>query len=183
MAYPQKYKGDAEELKFYDSASPMFDILSAERDSFFDEAYACYVLGEIIYDANRSPLANAIPREIFRETFETIFTSFVNAGSFESYIVVFKKIFGETVDVTFTVPAPGKLEIDIDAEGIELNDFVARVIENDAYVYYIMETQDGLDTIAFQSIKGFTSEYELEQMLFEMVPAGIFTTINLSLGA
>lgn len=184
MAYPQAYKvTDAIESKFYGGASPLFDVLSSERDDFFDGAYACFVLGEVLWDTNRSPLSNAISREIFRTSFEGIFDSFVEVGSFESYISVFEKIFGVDVDVQFTVPAPGKLEIDITATGVELTNFAARIIEDEAYVLYDMITQDGVDEIVFQSIKGFTSQYELERMLFEMVPAGVWTTITLSLGA
>lgn len=183
MTYPQPYKGsDTVELKFYNSASTLFDLLSGERDDFFDEAYACFVLGEVLWDSNRSPLSNAIARDIFRTSFEGIFDSFVNVGSFEAYISVFEKIFGEDVDVQFTVPAPGKLEIDITATGVELTNFAARIIESNAYVLYDVITQDAVDEIVFQSIKGFTSQYELERMLFEMVPAGIFTTITLDLG-
>lgn len=182
MSYPQYFKGDSEELKYYNSAAPILDILRDERETFFDEAYACFVLGEILYDSNRSPLSNAIERDIFRSSFESIFDAFTVAGSFESYIAVFKKIFGDDVDITFTVPDAGKLTIDIVAQGIELKTFVARSIVDDAYVFSPIVTQDGLDNIVFQSIKGFTSQYELEQMLFEMVPAGVYTNINLSLG-
>lgn len=184
MAYPQKYKAtDAVETKFYESAAPLFDILSGERDDFFNGAYACFVLGEVLWDTDRSPLSNAISREIFRTSFEGIFDSFVEVGSFESYISVFKKIFGDDVDVQFTVPAPGKLEIDITATTVELTNFAARIIESNAYVLYDVITQDAVDEIVFQSIKGFTSQYELERMLFEMVPAGVWTTITLDLGA
>ncbi len=183
MSYPQRYKAtDPIEEKFYQSAAPLFDILSAERDDLFTDAYACFKLGEVLWDTNRAPLANAIARDIFRTSFEGIFDSFVEVGTFESYISVFKKIFGDNVDIQFTVPAAGKLEIDITATGVELNNLAARIIEDDAYVLYDLITQDGIDEIMVQSIKGFTSQYELERMLFEMVPAGIFTTITLTLG-
>lgn len=183
MAYPQRYKAtDDIEAKFYNSVSDLFDILSAERDDLYNGAYACFILGEVLWDTNRSPLSNAISRDIFRTSFEGIFDSFVEVGSFESYISVFKKIFGDDVDVQFTVPAPGKLEIDITASGVELNNLSARIIESNSYVLYDLISQDGLDEIMVQSIKGFTSQYELERMLFEMVPAGVWTTITLTLG-
>lgn len=183
MAYPQRYnENDPIEDRFYQAAAPEFDILSAERDDFFDEAYDCYKLGEVLWDTNRSPLANAIARNIFRVSFAAIFQSFVEVGSFESYITVFKAIFGDAVVVEFTVPAPGKLNISIEAEGVELNNLAARIIEDNQYVLYDLITQDGIDEIMAQTIKGFESQYELEQMLFEMVPAGIYTTITLDLG-
>lgn len=177
----QYFKGDSEELKFYNGGEPTLSDLALQKDSFFDEAYACYILGEMIWDSARSPLANAIPRAIFRKSFSTIFDSFLLAGSFESYLIVFQKVFGASVDVTFTVPAPGKLNIDIIADTIELTDFIARYISENSYFYDEIIDDEG-DNIAFQSIEGLESEYELQQMLFEMVPAGIYTEITLTIG-
>ncbi len=177
----QYFKGDAQELKFYNAGEPSLSDLALQKDSFFDEAYACYILGEMIWDSARSPLANAIPRAIFRKSFSTIFDSFLLAGSFESYLIVFQKVFGASVDVTFTVPAPGKLNIDIIADTIEITDFIARYISDNSYFYDEIIDDEG-DNIAFQSIEGLESEYELNQMLFEMVPSGIFTNITLTIG-
>lgn len=182
MAYPQWYKGDAIEQKFYNSAGSVFDNLSGERDTFFEEAYECYLLGDVLWTLDATPLSNAIAKDIFISSFSVIFDAFIVAGSFESYLTVFRKIFGDDVDVTFTVPAPGKLTILIEAQGVELTNFVSREISNDEYVISNLITQDGLDNIVFQTIKGFTSQYELEQMLYEMVPAGVFTSITLELG-
>lgn len=177
----QYFKGDATELKYFNSAAPVLDVLSSEKDAFFEDAYECFVLGEVLYDNNLSPLANAIPREIFRTSFSTIFEAFLVAGSFESYLTVFRNIFGDDVAVTFTVPDPGKLNIDIVAAGVALSPFVARYIENNAYVFDNVIDDEG-DQIVFQTILGFESQYELEQMLFEMVPTGIYTEITLTVG-
>lgn len=174
------FKGDETELKYYNSIKPISDVIDSETDDFFDECYASVPLGEVLFDSGRTPLSNAIKREIFISAFAEIFQAFVKVGTFEAYITVFEKIFGTDVDVQFTVPAAGKLEIDITAEGVELSRFIAREIEDNSYVYPQITTQDG-DHIVFQSIKGFTSEYDLEQMLNEMVPAGVFTTITLTL--
>jgi hypothetical protein len=176
----QYFKGDDQELKVEASAAPILDLLSSEKSSFFAGAYDAAGLGGVIYDADRSPLANAIDRDIFIASFAEIFTAFTVAGSFESYISVFQKIFGSSVYVHFTVPAVGKLNIDIIASTVDLYNFVARSIVGNAYVFD--EVVDYTpDNVAFQLFKGFQSQYELEQMLFEMVPAGIFTTITLTL--
>lgn len=179
---PQYFKGDATELKYYNSGLPISDNLSAQKDIFFDEAYACFVLGELLYDNEYAPLARAIPREIFRESFATVFDAFLVAGSFESYLTVFRNIFGDDVEVTFTVPDPGKLQIDIVAAGFQLSEFVARSIVSNAYVFDEI-IDDESDNIVFQTVKGFESQYELEQMLFEMVPDGIYTEITLTVGS
>lgn len=179
---PQFYKGDAEELKFFNSANTIITNLETGKDEFFEGAYSCFKLGEVLYDSGRAPLANAIPREIFREAFATIFGSFLEAGSLETYLSVFRNIFGEDVQVTFTVPAPGKLNIDIVASGLALFDLIGRTIQDDSYVIDEIVDYDG-NNIVGQSIKGFETQYELEQMLFEMVPGGIFTQISLTVGA
>lgn len=175
---PQYFKGDATEKQFDAAASPIFTACSLQLDDFFEGAYSSAPLGDILVEDVRAPLANAIPQDIFRASFTEIFQAFVEGGTFESYLTVFKKIFGDAVVVAFTVPAAGKLQIDITSENFDLDDFIARQIESNAYVFYQMQTQ-ALENLIFQSVKGFTSEYELEQMLFEMVPGGIFTQITL----
>lgn len=181
---PQYFKregADPKELLYYNSGAPLMDSRSLEKDEMFEDAFNCFLLGDVLYDLNRAPLARAIPQEIFRESFSVVFEAFISAGTFESYLTVFRKIFGDLVDVTFTVPNPGHLQIDIIAEGVEESGFLARMIENNAYVYNQIIDDEG-DRIVFQTIKGFQSQYELEQMLFEMVPNGIFTEITLSFG-
>jgi len=178
----QPFKGDYLEGQFYNSFAPIARLLSNDKNLFMEGAYTAGPLGDLIYDLGAAPLTNAIKKSIFRDVFNELFNeAFVQVGTFEAYISVFKKIFGDTVVITFTVPAPGKLTIDIEAAGVELSNWVAQHIESNAYVYDKVVTQDG-DYIVFQTIKGFQSQYELEQMLYEMVPAGIFTDINLSLG-
>lgn len=179
---PQFYKGDAKELQYFNSANPTILNLETGKDEFFEDAYNCFKLGEILYDSGRAPLANAIPRDIFREAFTAIFGSFLEAGSFETYLEVFRNIFGEDVEVTFTVPAPGKLEIDIVAAGLAIFDLIGRSIQDDTYVIDEIVDYDGNNVVG-QSVKGFETQYELEQMLFEMVPSGIYTQITLTVGS
>lgn len=178
----QYFKGDEDELKMAAAGNDLMTQASDAKTEFFNDAYGCFVLGELLYDTGRAPLANAIPRDIFRETFESVFDSFVEAGTFESYMNVFRKVFGDDVGVVFTVPAPGKLLIDITSAGFVISEFLARQVEDNSYVFYNM-IDDEDDFIVFQTVKGFTSQYELEQMLFEMVPDGIYTEITLTLGA
>lgn len=175
------FKGDDTEKKFEASALPTLEDLEIQLNAFDQDAYECQAFGDIIFEDGRSPLSNAIDQQVFRASFNEVFQNFRVAGSFESYIAVFQKIFGESSDITFTIPASGKLQIDIVADEIELNDSVARIIESNQYVLYDLIDDEG-DNIAFQSIKGFQSQYELEQMLYEMVPDGIYTEITLTLG-
>lgn len=177
----QFFKNDEKEIKIVQAGDAPFDLKGLELDAFFEGCYEAFPLGDLLWENNRSPLANAILQSIFRESFPEIIGAFVVAGSFESYLSVFRKIFGDDVEVTFTVPDPGKLQIDIVAAGFELSEFIARRIENNAYVFDEIVDEEG-DNIVFQTIKGFQTQYELEQMLFEMVPAGIYTEITLTVG-
>lgn len=176
------FKGDDLEKKFYEVARTLFNSLSDQRAEFFSGAYESYKLGELIHDNELVPIASSIQRSIFREAFQSIFETFLEAGSFEGYLEIFKKIFGDTVDVTFTVPAAGRLQIDIVADGIVLDNIVGREIVDDEYVSYPLVDENN-DFVVGQSIKGFETQYEVEQMLFELVPQGIFTEITLTLGA
>lgn len=177
----QYFKGDDTEKKFFESVKGSLDTIDFQKDEFFTDCYESQPFGDLIFDLGISPLSNAIAKDIFRQTFNEVFQNFVTAGSFESYIAVFQKIFGAGADIQFTVPAAGKLQIDILADGIELENFVARTIVMNQYVYEEVLTQAD-ENILFQTIKGFQSQYELEQMLFEMVPDGIYTEISLTLG-
>lgn len=176
----QFFKGDEVEKKIDLITSPIQKDLSDQKNLFFNEAYECFVLGDIIWQSGRSPLSNAIPQNVFRETFFTLFNSFTFAGSFESYLEVFRRVFGATVSVVFTVPGPGKLNIDVVADSVSLDNFIARYIKSNQYFFDEVIDDEG-DNIAFQSFKGLESEYEMNQMLFEMVPAGIYTQISLTI--
>ncbi len=175
------FKGDALEIQMAAVPSTIVDQVSLQKDLFLESAYECKSLGDLIYEEERSPLANAIDQDIFRSSFKDIIEAFIEGGSFESYLTVFRKIFGDDVEVEFTVPAPGKLIIDIVAAGLELSDSLARYIDNNEYAFdEIIDDED--DNIAFRTILGFESQYELEKMLHEMVPAGIYTEISLTVG-
>lgn len=179
----QYFKGDAKELMMIGAGLPAMTTVGASLDDFFEDAYETVPLGEMLFDNNFAPLANAIRRDIFARSFKQIFEAFQNSGTFEAYLIVFRKIFGEDVEVTFEVPDPGKLNIAILSTNTEESVFVARQVVSNAFEYNPVITQDGIDTLVFSSILGFTSEYELQTMLFEMVPAGIFTNITLTIGA
>ena len=187
----QYFKGDATEKKFEACIKPILDALGLQLNDFYNEAYTSKVWGDLLWNEARAPFSKAIKQSVFRETYPELFDSFRFAGTFEAYISVFKKIFGDDVGITFNAdnltgggdpPGPGVLNIDIIADGFESSNFIARHIEDVTYVNdnVVYEDGDGTDNIIFLTVKGFTSQYELEQMLREMVPAGIFTNITLT---
>jgi len=178
----QFFKGNDTEIKVASVGSDVADLLSIQRDLFLDGAYGCGPLGDLLHDTDRTPLARGIKIEIFRTFFQELFDSFVHCGTFESYITVFTAIFGDDTEITFTVPGNGKLDIDVVATDVTLANFVSRYVDGTSYVFDNMVTEDG-DNIMFQYLIGFKTQYELEQLLFEMVPMGVYTTITLTIGA
>lgn len=172
---------DQDELKYYEAGRPIIEELGLQRDLFYAGAYENGAMGDMLFENALTPLTNAVTQQVFRTAFKEIFDAFVMGGSFESYLTVFRKIFGDDVDVEFTVPSPGQLNIEINAVGLELSDFVVRRIVDNQYVFDNVVDHEG-NQIVFQTVKGIESEYELEQMLFELVPAGIFTQITLNFG-
>jgi hypothetical protein len=176
------FKGDETEVKMYSAGLPILESIGLELDQYFDGVYGSVPLGEFIYDQNLFPLTNAIRRQVFVSAFKELLSSWSFCGTFESYISVFKKIFGDEVEIEFTVPGPGELVIDIATAGFDSSPFVARTIENNAYVFDNVVDDEG-DNIAFAVVKGIETQSELEKILFTMVPNGIFTTVSLTIGS
>lgn len=176
----QFFKGDELERKFVNSGLPYLNARSNQKTNLFNQAYFCYLLGDVIVEDNLSPLARAIPQEIFRQSFPGIFEAFVLGGTAESYLQVFQFIFGEDANINFTVPGPGQLEIDIVVTGTDIFDLIYREINGDDILIDEIIDDEG-DNISVQIFKRFVSQYELEQVLFELVPAGIFTDIDLTI--
>ncbi len=157
------------------------DNIQISLNDFLSDCYGTVPLGELLWDASRVPLTNAIRREIFIGCFKELFEAFSFCGTFESYITVFKKIFGDDVEIEFTVPGPGKLNIDITTSGIQEFNFIAREILSNAYVRHTIVDHNG-DKILLRGILGIETPYELEKALFTMVPGGIYTQVSLTIG-
>lgn len=67
------------------------------------------------------------------------------------------------------------MQIAITASGVSISPMIVDYIENNAYIFDNIVDHDG-DNICFQSVFGIETEYELEKMLFSMVPEGIYTS-------
>lgn len=178
----QKFKeNDLVEQKVTDAFNPVFQPTNSSLDTFYEEAYLAKPLGDVLKNSKNTPLAKAVNPQVFRDTFAQIFQSFTFTGTFRAYLFVLRAIFGDSVEVNFTVPAPGKLEIEVNATNLTLFDFVATEIEDTGYVFHEVVDHVG-DNICFSSFLGFETQYELEQLFLEMVPQGVFTTVTLQQG-
>lgn len=174
------FKGDELEVQMYNAFKAAFENIESSLDEMAEGVYTSQPMGELLYDTERVPLTNAIDREVFITCFSEIFEAWALSGSFEAYLTVFRKIFGETVTVVFDVPGPGQLTIDVTAESTHEFEFIARVIESGSYVTHNVVDDLG-NQIVFTGVLGLQEESDLEKILFVLVPAGIYTEISLTI--
>lgn len=177
----QKFKEyDLTEQKVINAFMPLLNLLGSDRDEFFNTAYQSGPLGGILFDLQKTPLLTVIKREVFVESFFGIYDFFTRPGTFEFYLLIFRTVWGENVDVQFSIPAPGRLHVDIEASANNLVQFSARSIISDVYVYDEIVDRNG-DFIMFQTYQGIQSQGEVNEFLKEIYTAGIFVDINFTL--
>lgn len=154
--------------------------LSLDRDAFYAGAYTAEPLGDVFQNLNADPLARVLSPDVYRNSFPAIHDLFTRPGTFEYYLSVFRKIFGSNVVVEFEIPAPGVLNINVEAAELQLADFLAREIVDDEYLFREVVDQDG-DNITFQILFGIKTQLEMDLLINELAPSIIFTTATLVL--
>lgn len=181
MTTIQAFKeNDATEAQVAALALPMLDMLGIDRDAFYEGAYRCFKLGEVIYDLGRDPTADVITREVFRTAFFAIHGLFTSPGTYEFYIDLFKAIFGQDAEVMFEIPDPGQLTINVQALDINQFKILARAIIDDVYEYYPLTTNDGSDYIIGQGTVGARTQDEINALIAEIAPSGVYTICDLT---
>lgn len=175
----QKFKGDDTELKMEAAALPAFQVCNTGLDAFALSGYNAspFLLG--MYDDGRMPFADRVPRDSFVAFIKEALARFPFTGSFESYIFILEAIFGAGSGVLFNIPAPGKLEIAVNAaSSIEFDwitaEFVDGVLTNSTMI------DSSGSQMVFGGVSGIDSEFELEMLLAEIIPGGIFPAVTLA---
>lgn len=159
---------------------PMLTSLGIDHDNFWNGANTCFLLGDVLYDLDRDPMAGVITRGIFRTSFFAIHNLFTAPGTFEFYLAVFRAIFGEDVVVEFEIPSPGVLLIDIDSLSTGTFNLLAREIVGGVYVYHELVTSDAGDFIMGQGTNGIKTQQEMDALINEISMAHIYTVCNLT---
>ena len=175
----QNFKGDALELKMQAVANPVFDLTNAALNDFYENVFQCGAFLLMLYDDSRMPFSARIPRAAFVEFIKQALENFPVTGSFESYLFVLGAVFGSESEIVFTVPAAGKLEIDVLAISSSTFDFIGREYEDGAYTFVDMVDDLG-NTLTFRGLPGIETEYELDLLFSEIMPCGITPTISLA---
>ncbi len=157
---------------------PPLDLCSAELDAYFAGCYEAADFLLMLYDSARMPFSDRVPRESFVSFMLQAIPNFPVTGTFESYLFILRSIFGANTDVLFDVPAAGKLSMLVNAAASLEFDLVVREFVDGAYVFYNLETQDE-EQIEARGIAGIDSQAQLEALLAEIIPAGIWPDITL----
>lgn len=169
---------DQTEQKLTAAAGGVLDRISSDRSDLLHGAFQCFKLGEVLFDLDRDPLAGVITRETYRSSFFAIHDLFTRPGTFEFYLEVFRAIWGPEVEVEFTVPGPGRLQINIQALTIITEPFLQRRIVDNQYVFEEVTDHDG-DPILFQVTQGIKTQSETDALMFELQTGGVFVETTL----
>lgn len=171
---------DLVEQKVSDIASPSLTLASNERTTFYDNAFVSFLLGDLLY--SRDPMAGVITQEVYRQSYPAIHELFTRPGTFEFYMTVFRSIWGNDVAVSFVVPGPGHLQVNINALAVRMDFAAARSIVDNAYVDDDIITEDG-DNLIFQGTQGIKTQREIDAMMIEVHPEGVYVETTLTIGA
>lgn len=172
----QKYKGDALELKFDEAGKPAMAICGAALDDYYENAYSAQEFLLMLYDQGRMPFGSKIPRDDFVRFIIEAIPGFAVTGTFRMMIFLFKSLFGELTDIIFTVPAPGRLQVDVNAS--TLLEFNAIFVEQDGETGNIIDHTG--NELVFSAVSGIDTQYEFNQIMSEIFPAGIYPEVTLS---
>jgi hypothetical protein len=178
MSEYQNYKGDETELKYKAVGNEVFMATNQDLNDFKEGAYNCGEFLLMLYDEDRTPYSDRIPRDSFVSFYRKALENIPFIGNFESYLFILREIFGQDVDVFFEVPAAGKLNISVNPFTDTLFDAIVRELVSGVYEYYDLITSDG-DELAYKTLPGVETEAELNLLFSEIIPAGIFPTVSL----
>ena len=180
IAYEKFHANDTVEPKFIAVSAGLLATTDADRDDFYDGAYEAAPLGDVLFALQRDPIASVLSNGVYRTSFPAIHDLFTQPGTFEFYLSVFRAIYGEDADVTFTVPGPGRLTINANSVDVINFDLLARRVVDDDYVYEQILTLPEMDNLAVRDTQGLKTEDEIRALIYELAPTGIFTTVNLT---
>lgn len=170
----QHFKGDSLEVKLAGTFDAVINPLLQELTRWYNDAYESYDLGKIIFDEDKIPLTNAIPRDAFYKNYGTILERWQYVGSFESYLTVFKMIFGPDSVILFERPAPGCLNMSISTQRTSVFKWVtSRYAKRAARIVDHAGAQ-----LVLRQLLGINDFFEVQAVLNSLNPAGIYLTVN-----
>lgn len=175
----QRFKDhDPNELKVINSGMPVLDQLGSDRDAFYEAAFTTEGLGEVLYDLKADAISSVIDLDVYRKSYPAIHNLFTRPGTFEYYLDLFRAIWGEDVEITFTVPAGGVLQINAKVLNVATFNLIARQIQSNQYQYNHLVDRSG-NRLSVRDLEGTKSQDQIDKLAIEISPNGIYVTITL----
>ncbi len=175
----QNFKdNDALELKFQAAGEAPMSICGSALDEFYANGFDSSPFLLMLYDEGRIPFSNRINRDAFVDFIKQALDKFPFTGTFDTYLFILYNIYGAESEIRFYVDAAGTLAIDVEANVNSEFQFVAREFNDGAYEFFNMTDNTG-DRLIFRGVAGISTEYELNLLFAEIMPAGIAPTITL----
>lgn len=174
----QNFKGDSTELKMQAVADPLLNVTDAALNDFYSGGFDASPFLLAMYDDGRMPFSERITRETFVDFVRQALANFPFTGTFEIYLLILKSIFGENAEIRFEIPAAGKLSIDVEAVANSEFTFLGREFISGHFEFFDMIDDEG-DTLILRGVVGIDTEYELNLLFSEIMPAGISPDITL----
>ncbi len=169
----------------------------------YNEIVGSKVLGEVIFDNGLVDFGFDIDRDFFVNNYLAILEAMTKPIVMETHRILIKSLLGESVEVTFEIPKPGHLIVNIIEQisefGLKSPDGIGLMVGATAPngKGWVLRSGNGLET---RSNTGFSfrgrvnfgiklssaiTEYTIEQarnVLENLTTEGVFTEFNFSIG-
>lgn len=196
----QLFKNNDDNEKFHQIWKKVkTDLTASELLKMKGEIIGSKALGYALFDIGVFDVGFELDREFFAENYLVILEALSRPITFDSYIIIIKALLGENVSVSFSVPSPGHLIINITETALEfgLTDsdgagVLATLIGN-LGAGWATQHGTGIETlqgtgITFRKFSDYgilvnsvISPYTLEQarvVLESLITSGVFTEYN-----
>lgn len=176
----QKFKAnDAIETSIMELFDGVLDPLGVDIDSFYEDGYESWALGQVLKDTASDPLSRMVTVTAFIRSFNAIHNSYQRPGIYSFYISIFRKIWGDSIDIEFLNPNPGHLIINLDATDLQEEILIARDIVDDQYVFNELVTTDSGENIIVRTTLTPWTQYEVLKLMRAIAPAWVHIEVNL----
>ncbi|UKA23395.1 hypothetical protein IHC92_20805 [Photobacterium damselae subsp. damselae] len=174
----QLFKDDAENKLFYSIMQKAKDrILIQDLILMNKDIIGSKALGYVLYDSNVLDVGFEIDREFFATHYVSIFEAMAANGVRESWITLIKALLGEKTEITFEIPNPGHLRINI-KEDIE-NSTYGLVFETDKPIGALAQTAGLNSGIIMRTVGSNYTINQARNVLENLAVDGVFTEFNL----
>jgi hypothetical protein len=177
----QFFSSDKKEIKLYGAAREVFEFIFKDLQTWYNNAYESKKLGEVIYDNKLTPIASAMTRDAFIHSFNEIFEQWQYLGVAESYILVFKKIFGAGTQVELqqtTQDTKGQVIINIALKELQTYNWLISALGR-GYVDRLVDAEGQNNIVLQEAMTGYWED--IKKILHMLVPAGIYLKVNFSI--